>query len=51
VRMKEFFDHFLMGKPAPEWWTKGVPRVEMDDYMKAQMEARKKAATPADTKK
>ncbi len=42
VRMKEFFDHFLMGKPAPDWWTKGVPRLEMDDYIKARMEALKK---------
>jgi acetyl esterase/lipase len=42
VRMKEFFDHFLMGKPAPDWWTKGVPRLEMEDYIKARMEAQKK---------
>ncbi len=25
VKMKEFFDHYLLGKPAPEWMTKGVP--------------------------
>jgi dipeptidyl aminopeptidase/acylaminoacyl peptidase len=25
IRMKEFFDHFLKGEPAPEWWTNGVP--------------------------
>jgi len=25
IRMKEFFDHFLKGAPAPEWWTKGEP--------------------------
>jgi len=25
LRMKEFFDHFLKGGPAPEWWTEGVP--------------------------
>ena len=24
-RMKEYFDHYLKGKPAPEWITKGVP--------------------------
>ena len=23
IRMKEFFDHFLKGAPAPEWWAKG----------------------------
>jgi dipeptidyl aminopeptidase/acylaminoacyl peptidase len=25
VHMDEFFDHFLLGKPTPEWMTKGVP--------------------------
>jgi len=25
IRMKEFFDHYLMDKPAPEWMTQGVP--------------------------
>jgi dipeptidyl aminopeptidase/acylaminoacyl peptidase len=24
-RMEEFYDHYLKGKPAPEWMTKGVP--------------------------
>lgn len=42
VRMKEFFDHYLMGKPAPDWWTKGVPRLEMEDYIKQRLEAQKK---------
>lgn len=42
VRMKEFFDHYLMGKPAPDWWTKGVPRLEMEDYVKQTLEAKKK---------
>lgn len=34
VRMKEFFDHFLMAAPAPAWWTDGVPRLEMDDHLR-----------------
>jgi len=25
VRMQQFFDHYLMGKPAPDWMTNGVP--------------------------
>ena len=25
IKMKEYFDHYLKGKPAPEWITKGVP--------------------------
>jgi dipeptidyl aminopeptidase/acylaminoacyl peptidase len=24
-RMEEFYDHYLKGKPAPDWMTKGVP--------------------------
>ncbi|MHB8095007.1 MAG: alpha/beta hydrolase family protein [Candidatus Aminicenantales bacterium] len=34
VRMRGFFDHFLMGKPAPEWWTKGVPYLKLKDGLK-----------------
>jgi len=25
IKMKEFFDHYLKGAPAPEWWAVGVP--------------------------
>jgi dipeptidyl aminopeptidase/acylaminoacyl peptidase len=28
VRMLQFFDHYLMGQPAPVWMTKGVPAIE-----------------------
>ncbi|HTY36740.1 MAG TPA: prolyl oligopeptidase family serine peptidase [Bacteroidota bacterium] len=28
VRMLQFFDHFLMGQPAPIWMTKGIPAIE-----------------------
>jgi dipeptidyl aminopeptidase/acylaminoacyl peptidase len=27
VRMKQFFDHYLKGTPAPRWMTEGVPQV------------------------
>ncbi len=27
LRMSQFFDHYLMGKPMPEWMAKGVPAV------------------------
>jgi hypothetical protein len=27
VRMKQFFDHYLKGAPAPEWMTSGLPQV------------------------
>ena len=28
VHMDEFFDHFLLGKPKPEWMGKGVPYMQ-----------------------
>ena len=28
VHMDEFFDHFLLGKPKPDWMTSGVPYLE-----------------------
>jgi dipeptidyl aminopeptidase/acylaminoacyl peptidase len=28
IRMQQFFDHYLMGAPAPEWLAKGVPAVK-----------------------
>jgi len=28
VHMDEFFDHYLLGKPRPEWMDKGVPYLE-----------------------
>jgi dipeptidyl aminopeptidase/acylaminoacyl peptidase len=28
VHQDEFFDHFLLGKPTPEWMQKGVPYLE-----------------------
>jgi dipeptidyl aminopeptidase/acylaminoacyl peptidase len=34
VRMREFLDHHLMGKAAPDWWTDGVPHLKMDDHLK-----------------
>jgi dienelactone hydrolase len=27
VRMKQFFDHYLKGAPAPQWMTEGVPQL------------------------
>ena len=29
-RVIEFFDHYLMDKPAPDWMTKGVPFLEKE---------------------
>jgi len=44
IRMKEFFDHYLMGKAAPKWMTDGVPRLEMDDHLKERAALKKPAA-------
>ncbi|MFO0880356.1 MAG: prolyl oligopeptidase family serine peptidase [Gemmataceae bacterium] len=34
VRMREFFDHHLLGKPAPAWLKDGVPHLKMDEHLK-----------------
>jgi len=44
VRMKEYFDHYLKGEPAPDWMVKGVPRLKMEEHLK---ERNKKAEPPA----
>ncbi len=44
VRMKEYFDHYLKGAPAPKWMTDGVPRLKMEEHLK---ERNKKAEPPA----
>jgi len=36
LRMREFFDHYLMGQPAPDWWAEGVPHLKMDDHLKGR---------------
>jgi dipeptidyl aminopeptidase/acylaminoacyl peptidase len=50
VRMKEFFDHFLKGAPAPDWWKDGVPRLKMQEHidgrLKIREEEKKKNAPP-----
>jgi len=33
IRMREFFDHNLLGKPAPEWITEGVAHLELEDHI------------------
>jgi hypothetical protein len=32
----------LMGKPASDWWAKGVPRLEMAYHIKQRLNAQKK---------
>lgn len=33
VRMREFFDHHLMGKSAPKWWIEGVPHLKLKEHL------------------
>ncbi|MFC2161634.1 prolyl oligopeptidase family serine peptidase [Acidobacteriota bacterium] len=33
IRMREFFDHHLLGKPAPEWITEGIAHLELEDHI------------------
>jgi dipeptidyl aminopeptidase/acylaminoacyl peptidase len=44
IRMKEFFDHYLKGAPAPAWMTDGVPRLGMEDHLKERANLKKSAA-------
>lgn len=41
VRMSEWFDHYLTGKPAPDWMVKGVPRLKMEEHLKERKEKNK----------
>ncbi|MBP1769984.1 MAG: peptidase prolyl oligopeptidase active site domain protein, partial [Candidatus Aminicenantes bacterium] len=43
VRMKEFFDHHLMGQPAPVWYTEGIPYLKLKDHLKERAKALKPA--------
>ncbi len=47
VRMKEFFNHYLKGEPAPSWWTEGVSHLDMEDHIKDRLHLVK----PPDEKK
>ena len=49
VRMKEFFDHYLKGAPAPDWLQYGVPRLKMQEHIDQRLKERQekqKNATP-----
>ncbi|MBM3312469.1 MAG: S9 family peptidase, partial [Candidatus Aminicenantes bacterium] len=39
VRMKEWFDHWLKGQPAPAWMVEGIPHLKMKDHLKERMKA------------
>lgn len=33
VRMMEYFDHYLKGKPAPVWWAKGIDYMDLQKHL------------------
>ncbi len=33
MRMREFFDHHLLGKPAPQWLEAGIPHLKLKDHL------------------
>ena len=50
VRMREYFDHYLKGAPAPDWLRDGVPRLRMEEHLKSRAEqARIAEKTPVDS--
>jgi dienelactone hydrolase len=49
VRMKEFFDHHLIGVPAPEWMIKGVPRLKMEEHLKERAQPKPTPKRPTTT--
>ena len=50
VRMKEYFDYYLMGKPEPAWLKDGVPFIELKDHLDERAPALIKPAGETETK-
>lgn len=44
VRMREYFDHYLKGAPAPDWMVQGVPRLKMEEHLKRRQKKDKVAS-------
>lgn len=40
VRMLQFFDHYLMGEPAPVWMTRGLPAIDKGKTRAYELETR-----------
>jgi dipeptidyl aminopeptidase/acylaminoacyl peptidase len=47
VRMREFFDHYLMDKPAPQWMVDGIPLLKMKEHLEERVKDLTKPATPS----
>ncbi len=51
VRMKEWFDHFLMDKPAPKWMEEGIPVLKMKDHLDQRVTEMNKPSSPPEPSK
>jgi dipeptidyl aminopeptidase/acylaminoacyl peptidase len=51
VRMKEWFDHYLMDKPAPKWMEEGIPLLKMKDDLDQRVTEMNKPAPVAEPAK
>jgi dipeptidyl aminopeptidase/acylaminoacyl peptidase len=49
IRMKEWFDHYLKGEPAPDWMKDGIPRLKMEEHINERLKARQKITDPKKT--
>lgn len=38
IRMRQFFDHYLLGKPAPLWLTQGIPAVKKGEELRYELD-------------
>jgi hypothetical protein len=47
ARMKEFFDFYLMGKPAPKWLSDGIPLLSVKDELEERARGAAKTEAPA----
>jgi hypothetical protein len=43
--MREFFDYYLKGEPAPDWLKDGIPRLKMDEHLKSRQKKTEKIAS------
>jgi dipeptidyl aminopeptidase/acylaminoacyl peptidase len=51
VRMKEWFDHYLMDKPAPKWMEDGIPLLKMKDHLEERVTEMNKPAQATEAAK
>jgi dipeptidyl aminopeptidase/acylaminoacyl peptidase len=45
IRMREFFDTYLKGTPAPDWLKDGIPRLKMEEHLKSRQKKVEKIAS------